>query len=68
MMSTTRATPPALFLNVVLFANTFKCRICGLQLNGSDELVAAGLESEVEVEDVDPWDFHDEDDGPDDWN
>ena len=54
--------------NVVLFANAFKCRICGLQLNGSDELVAVGLESEVEVEDVDPWDFHDEDDGSDDWN
>jgi hypothetical protein len=53
---------------VTLFAYQFKCPACGLQLEGDNELVAAGLETALDVENADPEDFVDEDDGLDDWH
>jgi hypothetical protein len=44
-------------LTVKLFPYHLKCRICGLELNGGDELTAAGIEQSWELEDVDPKDF-----------
>jgi hypothetical protein len=42
---------------VTLWANEFKCPTCGLHL-AMDELPAAGLETEIDVEDVDAEDFY----------
>jgi hypothetical protein len=53
---------------VTLFAHQFKCPVCGLHLEGDDELAAAGLETALDVENVDPEDFYDEDDYGDDWD
>lgn len=52
---------------VNLFAGGFKCRTCGLHLESADELAAAGLDTVLDVNDVDPEDFYDEDDYGDDW-
>jgi hypothetical protein len=47
---------------VTLTPSSFFCDLCGLSLDGSAELKAAGLGDPVHVEDVDPKDFYDEPD------
>ncbi len=37
------------------------CRVCGLELDGEEELEAAGVEKSWQIEDVDPSDFYDDD-------
>src|SRR4029077_9763249 len=51
--------------SALLFAYEFRCPTCGLHLE-KDELASAGLETELDVENVEPEDFY-EDEGPDDW-
>lgn len=51
---------------VTLFASDFRCPTCGLHLQTSAELVAAGLEYMLDVEDAETEDFA-EDDFGDDW-
>jgi hypothetical protein len=43
---------------VTLYADSFRCKACGLHLEGPDELTAAGLQVEIDLEDVDPTDFY----------
>jgi hypothetical protein len=52
----------------MLFASEFQCPTCGLHLE-ADQLPAAGLETEFDVEDAEADDFIDPDDEyePDDW-
>jgi len=38
------------------------CRACGLELDGEEQLEAAGVEKSWQIEDVDPTDFYDDDD------
>jgi hypothetical protein len=38
-----------------------RCRACDLELDGEDELRAAGVESSWDVEDADPADFYEAD-------
>ena len=45
---------------VTLTPSTFSCRVCGLALEGSAELQAAGFSKTLPVDDVDPADFYDE--------
>ncbi len=47
---------------VSLIPSNFICNLCGLSLDGSTELKAAGLGEPIHVEDVDPADFYDEPD------
>jgi hypothetical protein len=39
----------------------FRCRVCDLELDGEDELAAAGIEKSWTIDDVDPADFYDDD-------
>jgi hypothetical protein len=55
--------PPSLV--VTLHAEAFHCPFCNLQLDGSEELEAAGVGPDIEIEDPDP-DFY-QDDAYDDW-
>jgi len=43
---------------VTLFPGYFACKVCGLELDGEEELSAADIEEPIEIEDVDPEDFH----------
>jgi hypothetical protein len=45
---------------VTFIPSNFTCDLCGLSLNGSTELRAAGLGESILVKDVDPSDFYDE--------
>lgn len=45
---------------VTLTPSTFVCNLCGLSLNDTSELKAAGLGQPIAIEDVDPSDFYDE--------
>ena len=45
---------------VTFIPSNFICHLCGLSLNGSTELRAAGLGESIRVKDVDPSDFYDE--------
>jgi len=47
---------------VTLRASGFDCNLCGLALDSSFELEAAGLESSINVEEVDAADFYEEPD------
>jgi len=47
---------------VSLIPSGFVCNLCGLSLDGSTELKAAGLGEPIHVQDVDPADFYDEPD------
>jgi flagellar hook-basal body complex protein FliE len=40
-----------------------RCHVCDLELDGEEQLAAAGVEKSWTIEDVDPADFYDEDDG-----
>jgi hypothetical protein len=51
---------------VQLFANALKCGVCGLHLDGDDELEALDLPTILDVEDVDPSDFYEDWDDRDD--
>jgi len=43
---------------VTLFPSYFTCKVCGLELDGEEELRAAEIEDPIEIEDVDPADFY----------
>jgi len=45
---------------VVLYGDSLRCDVCGLRLNSSEEINAAGIESSVKLEDIDPSDFYEE--------
>ncbi len=47
---------------VKLYADSFRCKACELNLEDADELAAAGLDVEIDIENVDPADFYDIDD------
>jgi hypothetical protein len=47
---------------VTMTASGFSCGFCGLTLDDAAELKAAGLPTLLDIEDVDPADFYDEDD------
>jgi hypothetical protein len=47
---------------VTLKPSTFVCNVCGLNLDDSSQLKAAGLEDSINIEDVDPADFYEEPD------
>jgi hypothetical protein len=44
---------------VKLFVGSLNCPTCGLELDGSDEVAAAGIETVIDVEDVKAEDFYD---------
>lgn len=44
-----------------LYATSFNCNVCGLKLNTSEELEAAGIDTVVGVENIDPTDFYEPD-------
>lgn len=44
---------PEVFLNI----RYFLCKVCGLELNGHEEILASGLPGTIYIEDVDPKDF-----------
>jgi len=46
---------------VTLKPSTFVCNVCGLSLGDASELAAAGLQDSINIEDVDPEDFYEED-------
>lgn len=46
---------------VTFYAGQLECRVCGLELDGEDELSAAGIEESWELENIDPADFADYD-------
>lgn len=46
---------------VTLFPSYLTCRVCGLDLDGEEELRAAEIEDPIEIEDVDPADFYEPD-------
>jgi hypothetical protein len=49
---------------VVTYAPGYlRCNVCGLELDGEDELRAAAVPNAWQLEDVDPADFYDMDDG-----
>jgi len=50
---------------VTLFVNHFLCKVCGLTLEGREEIKAAGLREKMEIEDVDAADFFEPDYEPD---
>jgi hypothetical protein len=45
---------------VTFFPGYLRCRVCDLELDGEDELEAAGLQRSWTLDDVDPSDFYDE--------
>jgi hypothetical protein len=47
---------------VTLKPSVFKCNICGLCLDDAAEIVAAGLQSSIYIENVEPSDFYEEPD------
>jgi hypothetical protein len=49
--------PDGAFLPVTLHAHEVNCPVCGLELNAAEELEAAGLEVDINIDDVDPGDF-----------
>lgn len=59
--------PDGAFLPVTLHANEVNCPVCGLELQAAEELEAAGIEIDIDVDDVDPSDFIEPDYDPDDY-
>lgn len=53
--------PEGAYPIVKLYGTSFKCNICGLKLNSSEELEIAGIDNKLSVEDVDPHDFYEPD-------
>lgn len=53
-------TPIGAWPNVVLYGDSLRCEVCGLKLNSSEEIEAAGTETSITLEDVDPSDFEEE--------
>jgi len=47
---------------VHLFGNKYTCNVCGFHVEGTEELEAAKIKSEIEIEDVNPEDFYDDHD------
>lgn len=45
---------------VKLHGDSFKCNVCGLELDSSEALESAGIEPCIDLEDVDPADFYGE--------
>lgn len=50
---------------VKLHCDSFKCRVCGLELESSEALESAGIEPCIDLENVDPADFYDMDEDGD---
>jgi hypothetical protein len=46
---------------VDLYVEELRCAVCGLELQGEDELTAAGIETAIELDDVDSSDFEEKD-------
>ena len=40
----------------------FHCRVCDLELDGEEQLTAAGIEKSWTIDDADPADFSEDDD------
>jgi len=57
--------PDGAFLPVTLHASELNCPVCGLQLGAAEELEAAGIDVNIDVDDVDPGDFIEPDYDPD---
>jgi hypothetical protein len=53
---------PGAALVVTFHPGYLECRVCGLELDGDDQLVAAEIEESWQIEDVDPRDFVDDND------
>lgn len=50
--------PEGAYPIVKLYPDTLKCDICGLILNSIEKLQTVGIETETDLEDVDPADFY----------
>jgi hypothetical protein len=50
------------YLRGTFFPTRLNCRVCGLELDGDDELEAADIETSWELDDVDTGDFYEPDD------
>lgn len=53
---------PGATLVVTFHPGYLECRVCGLELDGDDQLAAAEIEESWAIEDADPRDFVDDDD------
>lgn len=53
--------PEGAYPIVKLYATSFRCNVCGLKLNTSEELESAGIDTIVRLENVNPADFYDPD-------
>ncbi len=49
--------PEGAYPIVTLHGDSLRCDVCGLNLNSREKLEVAGVETEVELEDIDPGDF-----------
>ena len=54
--------PVGVYPEVTIYPGHFLCRVCGLELDGDDELEAAGVSLSWEIGNVNPKDFRDDDD------
>jgi len=57
--------PEGAYPVVKLHCDSFKCRVCGLELESSEALESAGIEPCIDLENVDPADFYDMDEDGD---